>query len=78
MSLDITETEWLLQCLTAKKLVCSKYSFALPQTVIFRDNQPVTWYYSSKDLDKYMILTKRNSNMTMGRVRLEFATINPV
>jgi hypothetical protein len=65
-----TELEWLLYHLwnkvTAKPPI---FSFALPQTVIFKAGKPTAWYFKSKD---GFILKKNASNVTLVNIQKEF------
>lgn len=52
----ITEFEWLVQNFSKKEVVPSKFSFALPQTVMMKDGLPNAWYYSMREGSKYIVL----------------------
>ena len=65
----MNELEWLLDTLWAKQAEPTKYSFTIPHTVVYRNQNPKKWFFASQLPDgTFTILKKNEANLTSAHI----------
>lgn len=72
---EITELEWLFQTLWTKRQAPAKFSFSIPHTIFFKNDQPDTWYYpNGVEKNKTIIMQKNSYGISMSKLKNSFAS----